>query len=641
MFRVASQTFRTRSAGNLFQQTSSLWRSRHPLYSTTSASSGVARLTTQDIIGIDLGTTNSCVAVVRSGGDVVVLENSEGRRTTPSVVAWDRDGRMLVGDAARRQAVTNPKGTIFAAKRLIGRRFDDPAIVKTQKHVPYKVTNEKGDAWVEVGGKKYSPAQIGAFVLQKMKETADNYLGAECTRAIITVPAYFNDSQRQATKDAGTISGLLVERIINEPTAAAMAYGLNKTADGTIAVFDLGGGTFDISVLEIKGGVFEVKSTNGDTFLGGEDFDTAIMQHLLEQCKAKYNLDLSKDLVALGRFREAAEKAKKDLDHQAEVEVEIPFLTLDASGNPVNYSYTFTQEGFNALVKSLVQRAEIPCQNAMKDAGVTPKDLSQVILVGGMTRTPCVVSHVKKIFRREPYKGVNPDEVVAMGAALQGGVMRGHTTGMLLVDVTPLSLGTETVGGVFTRIINRNTKIPVTQAKEFTTASDNQTEIHVKVLQGEREVAAKNHLLGDFVLNGLPPLPHGVPKISIQFEIDSNGIVKVTASDKGTGKETSIKVEAKSGLSEEDVKRMLEEAEQAKEEDMKKTKVIELRINFDEAINKTRSFAETLDDARRDALEDAIAEAEKAKDDENATIESLQEAMATLSAANAAAYNKA
>lgn len=606
------------------------------MYST----GGVARIKSQSIIGIDLGTTNSCAAVVRSGGEVVVLENSEGRRTTPSVVAWDRDGRMLVGDAARRQAVTNPKGTIFAAKRLIGRRYDDPAIVKTQQHVPYKVTNEKGDAWVEVGGKKYSPAQIGAFVLAKMKETADNFLGADCNRAIVTVPAYFNDSQRQATKDAGTISGLTVERIINEPTAAAVAYGLNKGSDGTVAVFDLGGGTFDISILTMAGGVLEVKSTNGDTFLGGEDFDTAIMGHLLEQCKLKYNLDLSKDLVALGRFREAAEKAKKDLDHQTEVDVEIPFLHLDANGNPVNFSYKFKQETFNAIVKPLIQRSEIPCQNAMKDAGVTPKDITQVILVGGMTRTPSVVSHVKKIFRREPYKGVNPDEVVAIGAALQGGVMRGDVTGISLVDVCPLSLGTETVGGVFTRIITRNTKIPVVQAKEFTTATDNQTEIHVKVLQGEREIAAKNHLLGDFVLNGLPPLPHGVPKISIQFEIDSNGIVKVTASDKGTGKETSIKVEAKSGLTPEDVQRMLEEAEQAKEEDMKKTKVIELRMNLEDSINKTRAYLETLPDNLQRTLEDAIAKAEESMNDDAATVETIQEAITDLSKANAEVYAK-
>eukprot|EP00128_Syssomonas_multiformis_P003275 Colp12_sorted_trinity150504_noHs@3050 len=526
------------------------------------------------VIGIDLGTTNSCVSVME-GKTARVIENSEGARTTPSVVAFKEDGERLVGQPAKRQAVTNPQNTIYASKRLIGRRFEDPETQKDIKLVSYKIVpSPQGDAWVEVRGTKYSPSQIGAFVLMKMKETAENYLGTKVKHAVVTVPAYFNDSQRQATKDAGAIAGLDVLRVINEPTAAALAYGLDKAQDKVLAVYDLGGGTFDISILEMQKGVFEVKATNGDTFLGGEDFDIALLNHLVAEFKKSQNVDLSKDMFAMQRLREAAEKAKIELSSSLQTDINLPYITADATG-PKHMQLTLTRSKFESLTKELVDRTVEPCRKCLKDAGLSQKEISEVLLVGGMTRMPKVVETVKNLFGREPSKGVNPDEAVAMGAAIQGGVLAGEVTGVLLLDVTPLSLGIETYGGVFTRLINRNTTIPVKKSQVFSTAADGQTQVEIKVFQGEREMAADNQLLGQFSLVGIPPAPRGVPQIEVNFDIDASGIVNVFARDKGTGKEQQIVIQSSGGLSKDEIEKMMREAEMYKEQDQKKKDIVE------------------------------------------------------------------
>ena len=501
------------------------------------------------VIGIDLGTTNSCVAVME-GKTPKVIENAEGMRTTPSIVAFTDEGERLVGQPAKRQAVTNPERTIFAVKRLIGRRYDDPMVEKDKKLVPYKITRaSNGDAWVEIEGKSYSPSQISAFILQKMKETAEAYLGAKVDQAVITVPAYFNDAQRQATKDAGKIAGLEVLRIINEPTAAALAYGLDKSKTGTIAVYDLGGGTFDISILEIGDGVFEVKSTNGDTFLGGEDFDMRLVNYLADEFQKEQGIDLRRDKLALQRLKESAEKAKIELSSTTQTEINLPFITADASG-PKHLTMKLTRAKFEALVDDLIQKTIDPCKQALKDAGVSAAEINEVVLVGGMTRMPKVQEVVKQLFGKEPHKGVNPDEVVAVGAAIQAGVLQGDVKDVLLLDVTPLSLGIETLGGVFTRLIDRNTTIPTKKSQVFSTAEDGQTAVTIRVFQGEREMAADNKILGQFDLIGIPPAPRGVPQIEVTFDIDANGIVNVSAKDKGTGKEQQIRIQASGGLSE-------------------------------------------------------------------------------------------
>src|SRR5215831_5177048 len=511
------------------------------------------------VIGIDLGTTNSCVAIMESG-DPTVLANSEGSRTTPSVVAFTDSGERLVGQIARRQAITNPENTIFAVKRLIGRRSDDPMVQKATKVLPYKVVrNDNGDAWVEIRGKQYSPAEISAFILQKMKQTAEDYLGEKVTEAVITVPAYFNDSQRQATKDAGRIAGLNVLRIINEPTAASLAYGLDKKKDEKIAVFDLGGGTFDISILELGDGVFEVKATNGDTFLGGEDFDQRIIDYLADEFRKDQGIDLRKDRMALQRLKEAAEKAKCELSTVMETDINLPFVTADASG-PKHLNMKLTRAKLEALCADLLDRLDGPCQTALKDAGVSTKDIDEVVLVGGMTRMPAVQARVKKLFGKEPHKGVNPDEVVAIGAAIQGGVMKGEVKDVLLLDVTPLSLGIETLGGVNTKLIEKNTTIPTKKSQVFSTAADNQTAVTIRVFQGEREMAGDNKLLGQFDLIGIPPAPRGIPQVEVSFDIDANGIVHVGAKDLGTGKEQSIQITASSGLSKDENDKKVQEA---------------------------------------------------------------------------------
>ena len=538
------------------------------------------------VIGIDLGTTNSCVAVMEAS-QAKVIENAEGARTTPSMVAFSDGGERLVGQAAKRQAVTNPENTLFAIKRLIGRRFDDPMTQKDKGLVPYQIVKaDNNDAWVTAGNKKYSPSEISAFILQKMKDTAEAYLGSEVTQAVITVPAYFNDSQRQATKDAGKIAGLEVLRIINEPTAAALAYGLEKEGSGTIAVYDLGGGTFDISVLEIGDGVFEVKSTNGDTFLGGEDFDARIMDYLADEFRKEQGIDLRQDKLALQRLKEAAEKAKIELSSQAQTEVNLPFITADQSG-PKHLNIKLTRAKLEALVDELIARTIEPCKAALKDAGLKPNEIQEVILVGGMTRMPKVIDTVKNFFGREPHRGVNPDEVVAIGAAIQGGVLAGDVKDVLLLDVTPLSLGIETLGGVFTRLIDRNTTIPTKKSQVFSTAEDSQTAVTIRVFQGEREMAADNKVLGQFDLVGIPPAPRGVPQIEVAFDIDANGIVNVSAKDKATGKEQQIRIQASGGLSDADIDRMVKDAEEHASADKERKELVEAKNQADALIHAT------------------------------------------------------
>lgn len=571
------------------------------------------------VIGIDLGTTNSCVAVME-GGKPKVIENSEGARTTPSVVAFTKDGERLVGQPAKRQAVTNPDNTVFAVKRLIGRRFDDPITKKDTELVPYKIVKgNNGDAWVQAGGKDYSPSQISAFILQKMKETAEAYLGETVTQAVITVPAYFNDAQRQATKDAGQIAGLEVLRIINEPTAAALAYGLEKEEGKTIAVYDLGGGTFDISVLEIGDGVFEVKSTNGDTFLGGEDFDARIVNFLADKFKAKENIDLRTDRLALQRLKEAAEKAKIELSSAQTTEINQPFITARMEGGattPLHLVETITRTDLEKLVDDLIQRTIEPCKKALKDAGLEAKDIADVVLVGGMTRMPRVREKVKEFFGREPHTGVNPDEVVAMGAAIQAGVLQGDVKDVLLLDVTPLSLGIETLGGVFTRMIDRNTTIPTKKGQVFSTAEDNQNAVTIRVFQGEREMAADNKMLGQFDLVGIPPAPRGVPQIEVTFDIDANGIVHVTAKDKGTGKEQQIRIQASGGLSDSDIDKMVQEAEQFAEDDKKRRAAAEAKNQAESLIHTTeqqlKEHGDKVDESVKTEIETALAEAKTA-----------------------------
>jgi molecular chaperone DnaK len=590
------------------------------------------------VIGIDLGTTNSCVAVME-GGKPKVIENSEGARTTPSVVAFTKDGERLIGQPAKRQAVTNPDNTIFAVKRLIGRRFDDPITKKDTELVPYKIVKgANGDAWVQAGGKDYSPSQISAFILQKMKETAEAYLGESVTQAVITVPAYFNDAQRQATKDAGQIAGLEVLRIINEPTAAALAYGLEKEDGKTIAVYDLGGGTFDVSILEIGDGVFEVKSTNGDTFLGGEDFDARIVNWLADRFKAKENIDLRTDRLALQRLKEAAEKAKIELSSAATTEINQPFITARMEGGtttPLHLVETLSRADLEKLVDDLIERTIEPCKKALKDAGLEAKDIADVVLVGGMTRMPRVRERVKEFFGREPHTGVNPDEVVAMGAAIQAGVLQGDVKDVLLLDVTPLSLGIETLGGVFTRMIDRNTTIPTKKSQVFSTAEDNQNAVTIRVFQGEREMAADNKVLGQFDLVGIPPAPRGVPQIEVTFDIDANGIVNVSAKDKGTGKEQQIRIQASGGLADSDIEKMVKEAEQFAEEDKKRRAAAEAKNNAESLIHSTeKQLAEYGDKVSAEVkteIEKALAEAKTAV--ESGDADDMQQKTAALTQA--------
>ncbi len=565
------------------------------------------------VIGIDLGTTNSCVAIME-GGDPNVIANAEGSRTTPSVVAFSDSGERLAGQIAKRQAITNPENTIFAVKRLIGRRYDDSMVQKAMKVLPYKIVRaDNGDAWVEIRGKRYSPAEISAFILQKMKQTAEDYLGEKVTEAVITTPAYFNDSQRQATKDAGRIAGLNVLRIINEPTAASLAYGLDKKKDEKIAVFDLGGGTFDISILELGEGVFEVKATNGDTFLGGEDFDQKMMDYLADEFKKDQGIDLRKDRMALQRLKEAAEKAKCELSSSMETDINLPFITADQHG-PKHLNMKLTRSKLEALCADLIDMTEGPCRQALKDAGLTPRDIDEVILVGGMTRMPAVQERVKKIFGKDPHRGVNPDEVVAVGAGIQAAVLKGEVKDVLLLDVSPLSLGIETLGGVFTKLIERNTTIPTRKGQVFSTAQDNQTAVSIRVFQGEREMAAGNKLLGQFDLVGIPLAPRGIPQIEVTFDIDANGIAHVAAKDLGTGKEQSIKITASSGLSEEEIKGMVKDAEAHAAEDKNRKEVVEARNHLDSLIYSTeKSLKEYSGELEAGVKQNIEAELEKAK----------------------------
>jgi len=586
------------------------------------------------VIGIDLGTTNSCVAVME-GKNPKVIENSEGRNTTPSIVAFTDEGERLVGQPAKRQAVTNPERTFFAVKRLIGRRYDDPMVEKDKKLVPYKIVRaSNGDAWVEADGKTYSPSQIAAFVLQKMKETAERSLGQTVTQAVITVPAYFNDAQRQATKDAGKIAGLDVLRIINEPTAAALAYGLDKQKTGTIAVYDLGGGTFDVSILEIGDGVFEVKSTNGDTFLGGEDFDMRLVNYLADEFQKEQGIDLRRDKLALQRLKEAAEAAKIELSSTTQTEINLPYITADQTG-PKHLTLKLTRAKFEALVDDLVQKTVEPCRLALKDAGLTAGEINEVVLVGGMTRMPKVQEIVKQFFGKDPHKGVNPDEVVAVGAAIQAGVLQGDVKDVLLLDVTPLSLGIETLGGVFTRIIDRNTTIPTKKSQVFSTAEDNQNAVTIRVFQGEREMAADNKMLGQFDLVGIPPAPRGVPQIEVSFDIDANGIVNVQAKDKATGKEQQIRIQASGGLSEAEIQKMVKDAEAHAEEDKKRRAAVEAKNHAEALVHSTeKALAEhgsKIGEGDRRAIETALADLKEALKGDNA--EAITAKMSALSQA--------
>ena len=562
------------------------------------------------IIGIDLGTTNSCVAIME-GSQAKVLENTEGARTTPSVVAFTDENEKLIGQPAKRQAVTNPENTIFAVKRLIGRNFEDSTVKKDIDAAPFKIVNsEKGDAWIEAKGEKYSPSQISAFILQKMKETAEKYLGQAVTKAVITVPAYFNDAQRQATKDAGKIAGLEVLRIINEPTAASLAYGLDKKQNKKIAVYDLGGGTFDVSILELGDGVFEVKSTNGDTFLGGEDFDNTIVEYLMSEFKKDSGIDLKSDKLALQRLKEAAEKAKIELSAAEQTDINLPFITADKTG-PKHINLKMTRAKLEALVENLIARTIPPCKTALKDAGISASDIDEIVMVGGMTRMPKVINEVKSFFGKEPNKSVNPDEVVAMGAAIQAGVLQGDVKDVLLLDVTPLSLGIETLGGVSTKLIEKNTTIPTKKSQVFSTAEDNQPAVSIRVLQGEREMATDNKLLGNFELVGIAPAPRGVPQIEVTFDIDANGIVNVSAKDKGTGKEQKIQIQASGGLSDEEIEKMVKDAEANKEADKKKRESVDVRNQADTLIHSTeknlKEHGSKISDAEKKAIEDGSA----------------------------------